>query len=116
MAQLVFALKDVPEAEANAIRNLLEDNQIAFYETSAGRWNISVAALWLVKDEDYVQARLLIDHYQSELLQEQAASKADQAPVSLWQAIAERPFTSLVFITAAAIVVALSIVPFIRFG
>jgi len=35
---------------------------------------------------------------------------------TLWQTFSHRPFTVIVFLTAVAIVLGLSIVPFLRFG
>ena len=43
MATLVFRLKYVPDEEADDIRQLLADHDIDFYETSAGRWQVSMA-------------------------------------------------------------------------
>ena len=116
MAQLIFALKDVPESEANAIRSILDDNGIIYYETAAGRWNISVAALWVADNEDYVPARQLINAYQIELQQELAKEQDEMPLPTLWQTFSHRPFTVIVFLTAVAIVLGLSIVPFLRFG
>lgn len=119
MAQLIFALKDVPESEANAIRATLDDNDIIYYETTAGRWNISVAALWVPNDNDYVPARQLINTYQAELQQElakqQDSAEAEPLP-TLWQTFSHRPFTVVFFLTAVALVLGLSIIPFLRFG
>ena len=54
MATLVFRLKYVLDEEADEIRQLLTDHDIAFYETTAGRWQISMAGLW-VKDKDQAE-------------------------------------------------------------
>ena len=54
MAQLVFRLKNVPEEEADDIRALLDEHDIEFYETSAGRWQISMAGIW-VRDKEQAQ-------------------------------------------------------------
>ena len=64
MSRLLFRMRHVPEDEADAVRQLLEDNDIAYYETHAGRWQISFPALWLVHDEQYETARALLDEYQ----------------------------------------------------
>ena len=66
MATLLFRLRHVPDDEANEVRDLLEQNDIAFYETSAGNWGISFPAIWLPHDEDYPRARELLDIYQRE--------------------------------------------------
>ncbi|TBR42746.1 hypothetical protein CBF23_006090 [Marinomonas agarivorans] len=65
MAKLVFLLKNVPDEEADDIRTLLTENEIEFYETSAGRWQISLAAIWVRHNQDYATARRLIEQDQA---------------------------------------------------
>jgi hypothetical protein len=65
MAVIIFRLKDVPEDEAEEVRELLRDNHLGFYETSAGKWGISVAAIWLKDKTEKDRARALIEEYQS---------------------------------------------------
>ncbi len=120
MAQLIFLLKDVPEAESSAVRALLDDAGIVYYETFAGRWNISVPALWVQNDDDFYPARTVINAYQETLLQsmaeeKQALSDSGQLP-TFWQSLAHRPATAVLFFAAIAIVLGLSILPFFRFG
>jgi hypothetical protein len=66
MAKLLFSLRDVPEDEAVEVRELLESHQLDFYETSAGNWGVSMPALWLNNNDDYPQARQLLDEYQQQ--------------------------------------------------
>ena len=66
MAILLFRLRNVPEDEAEAIRDLLRQHDIPFYETSAGNWQISMPAIWLTRDEQFTEARCLIDAYQQQ--------------------------------------------------
>ena len=68
MAKLLFRLNGVNEDEAEDVRTLLQDAGIEFYETDEGRWRISVAAIWLRHNDDYEQARGLLDQYQQERL------------------------------------------------
>ena len=64
MAVLIFKLRYVPEDEAHEVRELLSDNDIDFYETSAGAFGISMPGLWLKNEEQLHKARQLIDEYQ----------------------------------------------------
>jgi len=64
MARLLFRLRNVPDDEATEVRELLSNHNIAFYETNAGNWGISMPGLWLHNDEDYLRARSLLDDYQ----------------------------------------------------
>jgi len=64
MAILLFNLRYVPDDEAQEIRDLLNGNDIDFYETSAGILGFSMAGIWLKNEEQVVKARQLIDEYQ----------------------------------------------------
>ena len=66
MPLLLFKLHNVPDAEAEEVRSLLEEANLAFYETSSGRWRLGVDAIWLEHQEDEAQARALLAEYQRE--------------------------------------------------
>lgn len=108
MSKLVFSLKDVPHQEADDIRELLTSHNIDWYETSEGRWRISVAAIWLVNDADYEHARQLINQYQAELL----VLRSRQNELSDTQP--KPPWVIVLYSLAIIIVLALTFVPFFR--
>ncbi len=95
MSSLLFKLNNVPEDEAADVRELLQNHHLEFYETSAGNWGISLAAIWL-KDEDRLdEAKAILDEYQ-----QQRAANAQQAFSELkasgehrtfWQECREQP-------------------------
>jgi len=64
MAKLLFKLNGVPDDEANEVREVLETNQVDFYETSAGMWGLSFAGIWLKDESQFDSARQLVDEYQ----------------------------------------------------
>ena len=64
MSVLIFRLNGVSDEEAADVRELLNDNQLAFYETDAGRWGLSIAALWLKDGDQLRQASYLLTEYQ----------------------------------------------------
>ena len=68
MAKLLFNLRGVPEDEAKAVRALLTENQIGYYETTAGNWGISLAALWLEDQNQLAEANRLLEEYEREQL------------------------------------------------
>ncbi|MCB1560366.1 MAG: hypothetical protein KDI75_04655 [Xanthomonadales bacterium] len=78
MAQLLINLRNVPDDEADEIRDLLDEHGLAWYETEAGRWGISFAGIWLRDDTALRQAQELLDGYQRERLQRVRAER-DQA-------------------------------------
>jgi hypothetical protein len=66
MALLLFSLRNVPDDEAEDIRDLLSENSISFYETHAGNWGISMPAIWLSDESQLKPAREVINSYQEE--------------------------------------------------
>ena len=64
MATLLFKLRSVPDDETEEVRELLQQHNIDFYETTAGSWGISLPALWLHNNTQLEQARELIANYQ----------------------------------------------------
>jgi len=63
MAILLFSLRGVPDDEAYEIRELLTEQHIDFYETSAGNWGVSMPALWLKNEQQLNQAQQLLQTY-----------------------------------------------------
>lgn len=113
MAILLFSLRHVPDDESADIRELLEENQIDFYETNAGNWGISMPAIWLRDKQQHEQARHLIDDYQKQrqivIRAEYARMKqTGEAPTflkNLWH----NPAQTILFIAAIAMVIYISI-------
>ncbi len=64
MSVLLFQLRNVPDDEANEIRELLKQHAVEFYETGAGNWGISMPGLWVSDDESLDRGRALIGEYQ----------------------------------------------------
>ena len=117
MAVLLFRLGGVPEEEAAEVRQLLDEGGFDTYETSEGRWKLSVAAIWLRDEAQLPQARAALDVYQvhlSERMQQDLAEReARGEPLSLWQRLRERPLQVIALTLAAAAVLTLSLLPFV---
>jgi len=64
MPTLIFRLRNVPEDEANDVRELLSENNLEWYETTAGNWGIAMPGIWIQNDSDIEQARTVINEYQ----------------------------------------------------
>lgn len=111
MAKLLFRLKDVPDDEANAIRELLNEHGLDCYETEEGRWRVGLAAIWLRDDERFDEARALIDQYEEALFETQQRN-AETSPDNLWQSFIEHPLRFLFAIVAIAAIALISIYPF----
>ena len=66
MSKLLFRMRNVPDDEAQEVRELLDANDIEYFETFSGNWGISLPAIWLPREEQFAAARSLLDHYQAE--------------------------------------------------
>lgn len=117
MAVLLFRLNNVPEGEAQAVRELLADNQIEFYETSAGTFGISVAALWLRNEEQLQTARQLIDDFQAEHSRHMRAAHEEQRQSGEAETFGSRlrrePLKVAIYVLAIVAILYLSIVPWL---
>jgi len=111
MAILIFRLNDTPDEEANAVRALLEENDIDFYETNSGNWGFSVAGLWIKNNADKQQARNLIEEYQ--LLHH---SSSDIESESFLQSLFRQPLRVVIYLSIVLFIIYFSIMPFIGMG
>jgi hypothetical protein len=119
MSKLVFKLRNVPIDEAQDIRELLEGNDIAYFETSGGNWGISLPAIWIHESEKFEFTRQLIDEYQIErtqrLRKEYQASKASGEAKTIWQSFRENPFRFIAFSVIIAVVLTIYMRVFVFF-
>lgn len=116
MAVLLFRLANVPDDEAEDVRQLLQDQDIYFYETHAGMWRVGLDAIWLPDETHHEQARALIDTYQQERATRQRQAYAEleargEAP-TLTQKIIAHPLRFIGFVIAIMLVLAVSVLPF----
>lgn len=116
MAILLFRLNDVPSDEAHEVRELLDAAGIPFYETSAGNWGISVAAIWLPEEDDFVRARLLLDDYQQQRAFIQRQRYLEQQPEGFWQYHRRKPLQFLFYCAALLLVAYASVKWVIELG
>jgi hypothetical protein len=117
MARLLFKLSQVPADEAQDIRDLLDANDIRYYETDAGFFRVGLDAIWLSDTAQEIQARELIRHYQEARTAQQQASyaqlaEAGQAP-TLWQNFCAQPVRFLLLVCAIIFVAGITLVPFL---
>ena len=120
MAVIIFRLNGVPDDEADEVRGLLTDKGFDFYETSAGRWGISVSALWLKNDEDKAAARALIEEFQ---IHRQAQVKAEYEQLreqgkldSFLSRLLSNPLQFVFYIIFILLIIYISLSPFISIG
>lgn len=110
MAKLLFHLNGVEHDEAEDVRLILDEEQIEFYETNAGKWGISIAAIWIRHDDDFESARELIDQYQK---QRQVRYSEQNEIESLGQRWRRRPIDFILVAIALAAILSISVWPFL---
>jgi hypothetical protein len=118
MARLIFRLRNVPDDEAAEVRDLLDAHALSYYETSAGNWGISMPGLWLNNDEDYPEARRLLDAYQHEramrMREQHLADKAAGRADSQLDILRREPLKVISFFVLIGAFLYLSITAFFR--
>ena len=120
MAKLVFKLKDVPEEEVAAVRHLLDEHGIEYYETHGGNWGISVAGIWINDDQRHTEARELIDNFQQEHASKMRAAyqqqcESGEAETTL-QRFMHNPLRFVFYVLFAVLIGYFSLSPFFEFG
>lgn len=94
-----MSLRDVPDDEADEVRELLLREGLRFYEQSPGALGLSAGGFWLLDAADYPRARALLDDYQRQRAEraraEWARARAEGRAPGLRQAFAERPAAML---------------------
>jgi len=119
VSELFFKLRNVPEDEAADVRQLLHDNAIEFYETTAGNWGISMPAIWLQDGHQLEQARQLLKAYQekrqldAQAAYQDACAKGEQR--TMWTLIGESPLRFGLLLIALFFILYVSLMPFLRF-
>lgn len=119
MAKLLFRMRDVPDDEAEEVRELLTQNEIPFFETFAGNWGISMPGLWLVDEQQFDEARALLDEYQevrSTRVKSQYLKQREQGEIrTFWESFRAEPVRFSVYLSLAALVLFLSLRFFVSF-
>lgn len=116
MATLLFKLHNVPEDEAEDVRQLLVEHEIPFHETHAGFWGLGVSAIWLGDKSRLEEARALIAEYQQARAQRQRAefherSARGEVP-SMGRRLLNNPMRFLALLAAVVVVLAITLLPF----
>lgn len=120
MAVMLFKLRFVPEDEAQDIRELLADNEIDYYETSAGVMGISLPAIWLKSKSQLETAKQLIDDYQEQRTEkarnEYNKQKQDGTNRSILDLFKADPTRFVGYLLAIIFLVYFSVILFINLG
>lgn len=119
MPKLLFNMHGAPEDEIQDIRELCETHEFSVYETEAGRWGIGLAAIWLRDEEQFDTAKAILDDYQQSRFNEAQEDRAKLQQLtfaqSLFVKIKQDPNQFLMTILAIAIILGLTLYPFLSF-
>ena len=120
MAKFLYSLRNVPDDEANAIRSLLKENSIDFFETAAGNWGISAPAIWLRDAAQTDRAKALLETFHqswSEAQKEKFRQLEESGEIqTLFDRIKQNPLRFIIYVGIALFVLYVSIKPFLNFG
>lgn len=116
MPTLLLNLRQVPEDEADEIRDLFQAHQIPCFETPPSRFGISAGAIWLADDSRAEQAQQLLADYQAQRAASARAAFADaqregQVP-GLLGLLRAQPLRVISALIVAAALVALCALPY----
>ena len=118
MSALLFKLRNVPDDEAEDIRELMKTHGIETYETSAGNWGISMPAIWVQNDAHLPEAKQLLAQYQQTRATDARRTynedrRLGHAPGFI-QKVTERPFVVTGIILFCLFVIYAMTSPFIK--
>jgi hypothetical protein len=119
MGALLLKLKNVPEDEYHEVCHLLEEHELAYYETTSGFWGVGMAAIWLSDAAQLNKAHELLNEYmhtrQKKVQAELEAAHQGGQVRTLASTFAQQPLTFLLYFLAVVGILALSVLPFLGF-
>jgi hypothetical protein len=117
MSALLLNLHDVPDDEADDLRDLLERHNIAFYETKPSPWGVSAGGIWIKHTEDMEKARRLMSEYEIErkatAQAEYRAARQRGMANTVWSTFRREPLRVFAALIGIAFVLALMALPFV---
>jgi hypothetical protein len=113
MAKLLLNLRNVPDDEADEVRDWLKDSGIEFYETEPSSWGISSGGIWIREDAQIARAKALMAEYQAQRRQraqaDRAAARSDGSAETFASLLRRRPGYVLGVLVAIIGIVALTL-------
>lgn len=116
MPTLLMNLRQVPDDEADEVRELLTQNAVAFFETPPSRFGISAGGIWLGDDAQREQAVQLLAHYQQQRRERARESMAEAQragrPATFWALLRSEPLRVVSALIVIAALVGLCLLPY----
>lgn len=120
MSRLLMNLHHVPDDEAVAVRELLDNARFDWYEIAPNRWGISPGAIWISDNEDYDAAKGLLDEFQAkrqlEARAEYAIARQRGSSSSIFAVARKDPKKFLVALICIALMLGLAALPVFLVG
>ncbi len=117
MSKLLFNLRNVPDDEADEVRELLEREGFDTYETRPSPFGISSGAIWIRDEAQHTDAKRVLDAYQAERAQrarvDSETSRLDGTAPTLMSVVRTQPLAVALLALAIAVVLAVSAWPFL---
>lgn len=117
MAKLLLNLRNVPDDEADEVRDLLQAHGIDFYETPPSLWGVSAGGLWLRSPDQLEAARAHLDRYQQargeRMRAEREAELREGRAASTWGNMRANPRQALGAVIGIVLMLALAMLPFL---
>ena len=119
MAKLLLNLRNVPDDEADDVRELFVAHAIDVYETKPSLWGVSAGGIWLADAGQLEKAQRLLAEYQGQRAanaraEREAAVREGRAP-STWANLRENPRQAVVAVVGIGLMLAIATLPFLLF-
>lgn len=109
-------LRNVPDDEADDVRQLLEQHDVPYFETPASRFGISAGAIWLGDDSRREQALALLDTYQQQRRDSArevlAQARSEGRATTFWSLLRNEPVRVVSALIVIVVLVALCALPY----
>ena len=120
MAVRLMSLRNVPDDELEDICTLLDEHNIAHYETPPSNWLISAGAIWLNEPEDLQLAYKLLNDYQYQRSQnardEYLNRKKKGEQEGILDRLMQNPVQFIIYLAFIIIILYFSVKPFLDYG
>lgn len=116
MPTLLMNLRQVPDDEADEIRELLTQSAVTFFETPPSRFGISAGSIWLGDDAQRERAVQLLAQYQQQR-RERARDTLTEAqraghPATFWALLRSEPLRVVSALIVIVVLIGLCLLPY----
>lgn len=120
MAKLLLNLRNVPDDEADEVRDLFVTHAIDMYETKPSLWGVSAGGIWLANAAQLDEAQRLLAEYQTQRAAgaraEREAAVREGRASSTWSNLRENPRQAVVAVVGIVLMLAIVTLPFLLFS